>query len=170
MNTWYYLSRDKPCRPLPDGPYVPKQYEDPTCPGTGGGASSWDDLTGKPTVFPPEDHTHVWDDITDPPDCFPPCTHTHVWDDITDPPECFTPCAHTHPWGEITDLPSCFVPCAHTHDWSDVTNPPTFTVTSIERGLITGGGVYNAESHRIQAPPPSDDADIGIVALDGGTP
>ena len=29
-----------------------------------GGASSWDDLTGKPAEFPPEAHTHTIDDVT----------------------------------------------------------------------------------------------------------
>lgn len=32
--------------------------------GGGGGASSWDELTGKPTVFPPSAHTHAISDVT----------------------------------------------------------------------------------------------------------
>lgn len=32
--------------------------------GGGGGASSWDELTGKPTEFPPEAHTHAISDVT----------------------------------------------------------------------------------------------------------
>lgn len=29
----------------------------------GGGVSNWEDLEGKPNVFPPAKHTHVWEDI-----------------------------------------------------------------------------------------------------------
>lgn len=32
--------------------------------GGGGGASSWDDITDKPSVFPPAEHTHTTDDLT----------------------------------------------------------------------------------------------------------
>ena len=37
-----------------------------------GGASSWNDLTDKPTAFPPEAHGHAWDEITGKPTEFPP--------------------------------------------------------------------------------------------------
>lgn len=43
----------------PTGPTGPQGE-----PGEGGGASSWDELTGKPTEFPPEDHTHAQSDVT----------------------------------------------------------------------------------------------------------
>lgn len=33
----------------------------------GGGVSSWDDLTNKPSVFPPSSHTHEWSDINNVP-------------------------------------------------------------------------------------------------------
>lgn len=46
----------------------------------------WDDVSGKPSVFPPEDHTHSWTEVTDKPSVFPPDTHTHVVADIVDFP------------------------------------------------------------------------------------
>ena len=45
----------------------------------GGGASSWDDLTDKPTTFP-----STWEQVTGKPTEFRPSAHTHVMNDITD--------------------------------------------------------------------------------------
>lgn len=45
----------------------------------GGGASSWDDLTDKPTTFP-----STWEQVTGKPTEFIPSAHTHVMNDITD--------------------------------------------------------------------------------------
>lgn len=46
-------------------------------PSGGGGASSWDELTGKPEKFPPEAHTQGWDTITGTPEKFTPADHGH---------------------------------------------------------------------------------------------
>ena len=54
-----------------------------TTTGGGGGPVDWADITGKPTVFPPDAHTHVWADITDKPTTFTPSTHTHPLSQLT---------------------------------------------------------------------------------------
>ena len=46
-------------------------------PSGGGGASTWDELTGKPEKFPPEAHTQGWDTITGKPEEFLPAAHGH---------------------------------------------------------------------------------------------
>lgn len=46
-------------------------------PSGGGGASTWDELTGKPEEFPPEAHTQGWDTITGKPEKFAPADHGH---------------------------------------------------------------------------------------------
>jgi len=43
----------------------------------GGDLVFWDDIEGKPVVFPPETHTHLWKDIADKPTEFPPAAHSH---------------------------------------------------------------------------------------------
>lgn len=43
-----------------------------------GGVTDWDDLTGKPSVFPPASHSHSWGSITSKPTEFPPESHTHT--------------------------------------------------------------------------------------------
>ena len=40
--------------------------------------ADWDGLTGKPTEFPPESHTHSWGSITSKPAEFPPESHSHT--------------------------------------------------------------------------------------------
>jgi hypothetical protein len=42
------------------------------------------DITGKPTSFPPDAHSHTKAEITD-------FAHTHLWADVTDKPTTFTP-------------------------------------------------------------------------------
>ncbi len=83
--TWWYHSKDKQCRPLPGGPYLPARYADPTCPGGTDpvpAAVTWSEVLDKPTEFPPEPHQHAWTDLVDLPDCFPPCEHGHGIDEI----------------------------------------------------------------------------------------
>lgn len=43
----------------------------------GGDLVFWDDIEGKPVVFPPETHTHLWKDIANKPTEFPPAAHSH---------------------------------------------------------------------------------------------
>jgi hypothetical protein len=44
----------------------------------------WADITGKPSVFTPDTHTHAYADITGKPSVFTPDTHTHTISEITD--------------------------------------------------------------------------------------
>ena len=44
----------------------------------------WDNITGKPSTFPPDPHTHPWDEVTGKPTVYPPAAHTHVEAEITD--------------------------------------------------------------------------------------
>ena len=78
--------------------------------GTGWGPyrlfNSWNDLTGKPSAFPPEPHLHPWGQITGKPDRYPPEVHYHAWQDIQDKPVSFPPTAHRHDWSEIDNKPN----------------------------------------------------------------
>lgn len=72
--------------------------------GGGGGASSWDEITGKPSTFPPEAHTHGWDQVTGKPTEYPPEAHDHGWDSITGKPSEYPPESHEHSQSEIDGL------------------------------------------------------------------
>lgn len=91
---------------------------------TSGGVVSvdWNDITGKPSDFPPEDHSHSVSDITD----FP---STWAWSDLTGVPTEFPPEDHTHVVTEITDFPTTWA-------WTDLTGVP-----DIVNDLSAGTGI-----------------------------
>jgi hypothetical protein len=53
-------------------------------------------------------HTHTWSQITGKPTLFPPEYHTHPWGEITGKPTTFDPTPHTHQWGEVTNKPATY--------------------------------------------------------------
>lgn len=68
-------------------------------------AVAWGSITGKPSSFNPDSHTHDWADITGEP------AYTTRWPS----------------WSEVTGKPSTFTPSSHSHDWSDITGEPSYT-------------------------------------------
>ena len=71
---------------------------------------TWGEITGKPTTFAPDAHTHTKAQITD-------FAHTHTKAQITD-------FAHSHAWGEITGKPLTFSPSTHRHEWFEIDGKP----------------------------------------------
>lgn len=65
-------------------------------------STAWADITGKPTSFTPEAHTHAWAEVTGKPTTFTPATHTHAWADVTGKPSTFAPSTHNHTAAQIT--------------------------------------------------------------------
>lgn len=43
----------------------------------------WEDVQGKPLVFPPQSHVHNWGDIQNKPTVFPPESHVHSIDGVS---------------------------------------------------------------------------------------
>ncbi|MCD6194274.1 MAG: hypothetical protein J7L26_12555 [Candidatus Aminicenantes bacterium] len=60
-------------------------------------ARNWNNIVNKPSVFPPESHSHIRADISD-------LWNTPFWDNIQDKPSTFPPSAHNHPRSEIFDF------------------------------------------------------------------
>lgn len=69
-----------------------------------GGASTWDELTGKPTEFPPESHNHEIDDVNGLQAALDAAGGTPAWGDVTGKPTEFPPEAHTHEQSEVDGL------------------------------------------------------------------
>ena len=75
------------------------------------GASSWEQISGKPDYFPT-----LWSEIKDAPESLPASDvypwakaatkPSYTWDEITGKPTAFTPASHTHLWANITDRPT----------------------------------------------------------------
>lgn len=102
-----------------------KGSTDPITPGMIGAAElihkhTWDDVTEKPSSFPPSTHSHSWEQVTGKPGTFTPASHTHLWDQVTNKPSAFTPASHTHPWDQVTNKPGTFTPSSHGHNMDDL--------------------------------------------------
>ena len=106
--------------------------------------TSWGNVTGKPSTFPPNAHTHGWSTVTGKPELFPPTEHIHAWDNIASKPIEFNPAEHSHAWDSVTSKPTEFTPAPHNHDsryylktevdgridghetkWDDITEKPS---------------------------------------------
>ena len=67
-------------------------------------ATDWGSITGKPSVFPPEAHSHTAADITDFADAVVAVSPPVDWSSLTGKPTEFPPESHTHPASQITGL------------------------------------------------------------------
>ena len=144
-----------------------------------GGASSWDDLTDKPTEFPPESHNHVVADITDfdPDDYQPKGDYQPAGDYIGeaandgklygrqsgDWAEVVIP---STAWDDITSKPTEFPPSAHTHEIEDV--------NGLQDALNNAGGdsaTYTLpvvlRSGAVQLPLTPDGAKLAVMTRGG---
>ena len=115
------------------------------------GASSWEQISGKPDYFPTR-----WSDITDAPEALPASDvypwakaatkPSYTWDEITGKPTAFTPASHTHLWANITDRPTSLpanggnadtVDNLHASDLVTITGEQTITGHKIFKESIT---------------------------------
>lgn len=97
---------------------------------------AWENLEGKPPLFPPSSHTHDWAEITGAPST---ATRWPTWSEVTGKPSTFAPSSHTHAWGdivsglpayatrwptwsEVTSKPASYPPSTHPHDAGDITS------------------------------------------------
>jgi hypothetical protein len=65
---------------------------------------TWDSVTGKPTEFPPEAHTHTAADIEDFAEAVVAVSPPVDWSSLTGKPSTFAPSSHTHPISEVEGL------------------------------------------------------------------
>jgi hypothetical protein len=138
--------------------------------GGGGGVSSWNDLTDKPSTFTPATHTHplsaltqstatsgqvvTWDGTAWVPQT-PSGGGVTSYNDLTDVPSTFPPEAHTHVISGTTGLQTALddkASSSHTHAATDITSgtlaitsiPIGTTSTTVARGNHTHGNITNA--------------------------
>lgn len=113
-----------------------------TAPTGTGGSVYWNDILSKPSLFPPENHTHdllykplLWKadwntDILNKQSTYPPSAHDHNL--------LYKPINWHETWLDLLSKPSTFPPSAHTHPWTDVTAKPTEVELSNELPLLNG--------------------------------
>jgi hypothetical protein len=88
----------------PQGPVGPQGEQGP--PGEVSGSLAWDNVTDKPSTFPPSAHTHVAADITDFTEAVEAVSPPADWDTLANKPSSFTPSTHaaSHHTGGVDAL------------------------------------------------------------------
>lgn len=110
----------------------------------GGGVSSWNDLTDKPSTFPPSTHTHPLSALTQ-----SSATSGQVvtWSGTAWVPQ--TPSGGggggVTSYNDLTDVPSTFPPDAHTHEIADTTG----LQASLDGKQAAGSYAESAHTHAI---------------------
>jgi hypothetical protein len=86
----------------PVGPAGPQGEQGP--PGEVSGSLAWDNVTEKPTTFPPEAHTHTADQIVDFTAAVEAVSPPADWDTLANKPSTFPPSAHGHVAADVSDF------------------------------------------------------------------
>jgi hypothetical protein len=113
--------------------------------GGGGGVSSWNDLTDKPSTFPPSTHTHPLSALTQ-----SSATSGQV---VTWSGTAWVPTTPSGGGGggvtsyeDLTDIPSTFPPSTHTHDAADITSG-TVALARIPTGTTSSTVALGDHTH-----------------------
>jgi hypothetical protein len=121
------------------------------------------DLKGKPSSYPPSQHTHTLSQVTDAgtaarlnaPTNGDATSSQVVKGDDTRLSDSRPPTSHQHSWGEVTGKPSTYPPSQHTHTLSQVTDAGTAAASDVA-DFEPRGSVSAAEArivHRIDQRP-----------------
>jgi len=86
----------------PQGPAGPQGPQG--LPGEVSGSIAWDNVSGKPSTFPPSSHTHVAADITDFTSAVEAVSPPADWDTLSNKPSTFPPSAHGHVAADVSDF------------------------------------------------------------------
>jgi hypothetical protein len=131
--------------------------------GGGGGVSSWNDLTDKPSTFPPATHTHAIADtsgLQTALDGKAATSHTHPLSALTQSsattgqvatfngtawvPQ--SPSSGVTSYNDLTDIPSTFPPSTHTHAAADITSG-TLALARIPTGTTSSTVALGDHTH-----------------------
>jgi hypothetical protein len=115
----------------PAGPVGPKG--DKGDPGEVSGSIAWDNVTEKPTTFPPSTHTHAAADITDFTTAVEAVSPPADWNTLANKPSTFPPSTHTHVASDVTDFSTAAAAAAPVQSVAGKTG--TVTLAKADVGL-----------------------------------
>jgi hypothetical protein len=131
----------------------------------GGGVSSWNELTDKPSTFPPATHTHPLSELTQ-----SSATSGQVvtWSGTAWVPQTPTGGGVTS-YNDLTDVPSTFPPDAHTHAATEITSG-TLALARIPTGTTSSTVALGNHTHSNYATTSGGITAIAVVASMPATP
>lgn len=96
---------------------------------------SFDEVSDKPSSYPPSAHSHTWGEVEGKPAT---ATRWPSFEEVTGRPSSYPPSNHRHPWGDIDEKPISYPPSDHTHTLRDITDAGS--AAAAERGEFDAQG------------------------------
>jgi hypothetical protein len=118
----------------PQGPAGPQGEQGP--PGEVSGSLAWDNVTDKPTTFPPSSHTHVAADITDFTSAVEAVSPPADWNTLANKPSTFPPSSHGHVAAEISDFSTAAAAAAPVQSVAGKTGSVTLAKADVGLGNV----------------------------------
>jgi hypothetical protein len=115
----------------PAGPAGPKGD-----PGEVSGSLAWDNVTDKPSTFPPSAHTHVAADITDFTSAVEAVSPPADWNTLANKPSTFPPSSHGHVAAEISDFTTAAAAAAPVQSVAGKTGSVTLAKADVGLGNV----------------------------------
>jgi hypothetical protein len=113
----------------PQGPAGPQGEQGP--PGDVSGTIVWDNVTDKPTTFPPEAHTHTADQIVDFTEAVEAVSPPADWDTLANKPSTFPPSSHGHVAADVSDFSTAAAAAAPVQSVAGRTGAITLAVADV---------------------------------------
>jgi hypothetical protein len=118
----------------PQGPAGPQGEQGP--PGEVSGSIAWDNVTDKPTTFPPSSHTHVAADITDFTSAVEAVSPPADWNTLANKPSTFPPSSHGHVAADVSDFATAAAAAAPVQSVAGKTGSVTLAKADVGLGNV----------------------------------
>jgi hypothetical protein len=117
----------------PQGPAGPQGPQG--LPGEVSGSIAWDNVSDKPTTFPPSSHTHVAADVTDFTAAVEAVSPPADWNTLANKPSTFPPSTHTHVAVDVTDFSTAAAAAAPVQSVAGRTGTVTLAVADVANAV-----------------------------------
>jgi hypothetical protein len=118
----------------PQGPAGPQGEQGP--PGEVSGSLAWDNVTDKPTTFPPSAHTHVAADISDFTSAVEAVSPPADWNTLANKPSTFPPSSHGHVAADVSDFSTAAAAAAPVQSVAGKTGSVTLAKADVGLGNV----------------------------------
>jgi hypothetical protein len=155
----------------PQGPAGPQGPQG--LPGEVSGSIAWDNVSDKPTTFPPSAHTHQASEIVDFTQAVEAVSPPADWDTLANKPSTFPPSSHGHVAADVSDFSTAAAAAAPVQSVAGRTGAITLAVADVSGAVadtdarLSDSRDPNAHTHTA-ADIDSEEADAGYVLTADG--